>query len=79
MDLSRYDVSLERLIDTHLEWTLNIALDDADPHELDKPKPLVLSPFLASEAATIAAFLALFPGLGPDDCIIDIGSNLLTK
>lgn len=74
INLSAYDDSCEKLVDAHLEWTLDIAMDEASgPAETESIRPLVLSPFLASEAPVIASFLTLLPGLGPDDCILDIG------
>ena len=69
---TRHAEGLEKLEEAHLDWTLDVSMDDeADPAD----KPAILSPFLPSRAATIEALLALFPNLGPDDCLLDIGSG----
>ena len=65
----RHATSLEALVDAHFTWTLDVSLDEAP----DVSKPAVLSPFLPSLSGTITGFLSMFPELGPDDCILDIG------
>lgn len=83
--VSRYETDLESLVAAHLDWTLDISMDSAleNSGEDQQPQatnaeasrsPLVLSPFLASRPAAIAALLTqLLPDLGSHDSILDVG------
>jgi hypothetical protein len=70
----RHADSLAQLEDKHMDWTLDLAMDDDyDADATEASRPAVMSPFLPSRAATIQAVLRLFPDLGDEDCILDVG------
>lgn len=71
--IARHSDTLAQLEDKHMEWTLDLAMDDDEDKNTEASRPAVLSPFLPSRTATIQAILRMFPGLGEKDCILDVG------
>jgi len=70
----RHAESLEALEMAHLDWTLDVSLDEDEPSAV---KPAILSPFLPSQAATIETLFIMLESSGrrlkSSDCILDIG------
>jgi len=66
----RYEESCSELEEVHLDWTLDISMDD---ETADSEKPSVLSPFLPSQSSTLSTMINMLPELGPEDCLIDVG------
>jgi len=71
--VARHSSSLTQLEDKHMEWTLDLAMDDDDDENTEACRPAVLSPFLPSRTATIQALLCMFPDLNENDCMLDVG------
>jgi SAM-dependent methyltransferase len=68
---SRHADTLESLEESHLDWTLDVSMD-----EEATDKPAILSPFLPSQAATIDSLLSILENnrtLQMGGCILDVG------